>query len=42
MLLLQLLLLPSLQGLGVTYGSYGMKPFPQQLGVIKDGKIRQV
>jgi hypothetical protein len=41
-LLLQLLLLPSLQGLGVTYGNYGMKPFSKQLGVIQGGKIRQV
>jgi hypothetical protein len=39
--LLQLLLLPVLQGKGVTFGHYGMKPFPEKLGVIENGKIRQ-
>jgi hypothetical protein len=40
--LLQLLRLPVLQGLGVTYGSYEMPPVPAVLGVVQDGKIRQV
>jgi hypothetical protein len=40
--LLQLLLLPALQSLGVTYGDYSLPPVPKVLGVIQDGKIRQV
>jgi hypothetical protein len=40
-LLLQLLLLPVLQGKGVTFGYHGLQPFPEKLGVIENGKIRQ-
>lgn len=37
---LQLLTLPSVQGLFLPYSSYGMQPYPGVCGVIQDGKIR--